>query len=169
MVLGGAFAVPPARTIFDPGFHRPVAIVRRLPRERVPSSGAKVTLTLRDASRPGVVCRSDDPRDGCATIDWADVPDRPGTPLGGVFRNSVTVRLASGTVRLYLRRDGTLQRTPEPYTADSARSSIGGRGRAWRGYLPPRLVPGSLVRLHLVFTKLGRPRVRVAWRLAFLP
>jgi hypothetical protein len=166
MVLGGAFAVPPARTIFDPGFHRAVAIVRRLPREGLPPSGVKVFLTLRDASRPGFVCRSDDPRDGCTTIDWTDVPDRPRTPLGGVFRNSVTVRLASGTVRLYLRRDGTLQRTPEPYTADSARSSISGRGRVWRGYLPPRLVPGSLVRLHLVVTKIGRPHVRIAWRLA---
>jgi hypothetical protein len=168
MVLGGTFAVPPAQTIFDPGFHQAVAIVRRLP-ENVPVSGAKLILTLRDASRPGVVCRSDDPRDGCATIDWADVPDRPHTPLGGVFRNSVTVRLASGTVRLYLRRDGTLQRRSEPYTADAPRTSIGGRGRTWLAYLPPRVVPRSLMRLHLVLTKLGRPRVRIAWRLALLP
>lgn len=103
----GSLAVPAAHAFGDPGFHQ-VVVARGV----VAGSGARLSVSLRDASRPRQRCGFDHPLSGCATVDWSDDPLRPNTPRSGVFTNAVVV--AGRT--LYLRPSGALSSRPEPFT-----------------------------------------------------
>lgn len=111
----GEFRLPAALAFGDPGFHQVLLAARRLPQRLGKTAGLKLVLTLRDAGRPGQTCSAEHPLSGCATVDWSDDPGRPNVPESGVFVNSLTVRLASGTRTFYLRPAGTLARSPEPF------------------------------------------------------
>lgn len=104
---GGTFPLPAAQAFGDRGFHYVVVVSGRVVR-----GGSRITLTLRDVSRPGQRCTSEHPLSGCATVDWSDDPSRPGTPASGVFRN--TIRIGGRT--LFLRESGALAVRPDAFT-----------------------------------------------------
>lgn len=72
------------------------------------TAGARLVISLRDAGRSGQTCSSEHPLSGCATVDWSDSEDRPRVPRGGVFENSLSLRFASGTRKLFLSESGRL-------------------------------------------------------------
>ncbi len=114
-VFAGEFRLPAASAFGEPGFHQVLVAVGREPRGSHSRSGFRLVLSLRDASRPRQHCSSDHPLSGCATVDWADDPSRPNVPPGGVFQNSVTLRLVSGAHTFFLRPSGALAGRPQPY------------------------------------------------------
>ena len=105
----GVFQVPAAQSFGDPGFHYAVVVHGRLA-----GSGRRLTLSLRDLTRPNRRCSTEHPLSGCVTVDWSDFPSRPHVPRGGVFRNE----LAVGGLRLKLRESGALAAKPDPYSPD---------------------------------------------------
>jgi hypothetical protein len=109
----GALTVPAARAFGEPGFHQVLTATGRLP-VRLPRAD-RLVLSLRDLSRPLQRCEFHHPLSGCATVDWSDDPSRPNVPPGGVFTNTITVRIASGPRTLYLRSSGALSDRPEPF------------------------------------------------------
>jgi hypothetical protein len=114
-LTAGVLDLPAAQAFGEPGFHQVLAATRRLPRRLGGSAGMKLVLTLRDATRPRQRCSSDHPLSGCATVDWSDDPSRPGTPPSGVFRNTLTIQLASGRRTFFLRPTGTMGLRPNPF------------------------------------------------------
>jgi hypothetical protein len=111
----GQLRLPAAAAFGQPGFHEVLVATGRVPRRMRATKGLRLVLTLRDAQRPRQTCSSEHPLSGCATVDWSDDPARPKVPAGGVFRNGLTLRLASGVRTFFLRADGTLSSKPEPY------------------------------------------------------
>jgi hypothetical protein len=114
-LAGGRLHLPAALGFGQPGFHEVLVAAGRLPRRLPPAKGLRLVVSLRDLGRPGQTCSSEHPLSGCATVDWSDDPGRPKVPRGGVFTNALTLRLVSGTRTYYLRANGTLSRTPEPF------------------------------------------------------
>jgi len=110
VVAAGTLALPAAQAFGEPGFHQVLVARATLPREL--PRGARLVLTLRDASRPGIRCSSEHPLSGCATVDWSDDPSRPKVPRGGVFRNA----LALGRETYFLSESGRLARRPDAYS-----------------------------------------------------
>lgn len=104
----GSFVLPAAQAFGEPGFHRVVVVDGVLP---AAAARRRVTVTLRDAGRPGQRCSQDHPLSGCATVDWSDDTSRPNVPASGVFENSVTM----GRVKLYLRQSGALAARPDAF------------------------------------------------------
>jgi len=114
-LVAGELRLPAASSFGDPGFHHALAAGGRVPANLRPSARFRLVLTLRDASRTEQKCSSDHPLSGCATVDWADDPSRPKVPESGVFANTVTVRLASGSRAFFLVPSGSLAGRPIPY------------------------------------------------------
>ena len=109
VLAAGTLGLPAARAFGEPGFHQVLVAQARLPR-RIPP-GARLVLTLRDASRPRQRCAFDHPLSGCATVDWANDPSRPKVPASGVFLNE----LVAGGAKYFLSAGGALARRPDPY------------------------------------------------------
>ena len=109
----GTFSLPAAQSFDDPGFHHVVSVTARMPGA---AKGRRLVLLLRDASRPAQTCASEHPLSGCATVDWADFPERPHVPAGGVFRNALTLQLGTGPRTFFLSQTGTLAPRADRYS-----------------------------------------------------
>ena len=109
----GTFTLPAAGSFDDPGFHHVVTVTARVP---AAVKGRRLVLLLRDWGRPTQTCASEHPLSGCATVDWADFPERPHVPAGGVFRNALTVQLSTGPRTFFLSRTGALAPRPDSYS-----------------------------------------------------
>lgn len=114
-VAAGELRLPAASAFGDPGFHQVLTASARVPAAVRSSARFRLVLSLRDAGRRGQTCSSEHPLSGCATVDWSDDPGRPSVPANGVFANSVTVRLASGTRTFFLTPTGSLSRQANPF------------------------------------------------------
>jgi len=115
VLAGGTFPLPAANAFGQPGFHEMVSVSAALPAAASPDLGRTLVIRLRDAGRPSKTCAQDHPLSGCATVDWSDSPDRPKVPAGGVFDNSLTLPLATGTATLFLRANGALSASPDAF------------------------------------------------------
>lgn len=80
------------------------------------ASAGRLTVRLRDVTRPNQTCDRNHPLSGCATVDWADFEGRPSVPSGGVFDNRLSITTTSGTVDLFLSETLTLASTPDSYS-----------------------------------------------------
>ncbi len=113
-LASGELALPAARAFGDAGLH-----------ERLGSPHAVGAAAHRDTAGPPTArcdpptqtSGSEHPLSGCATVHWSDDVSRPKIPVGGVFENSITVRLATGTLRLFLCETG-LSETNGPHEPD---------------------------------------------------
>jgi hypothetical protein len=114
-LASGELRLPAAQAFGEPGFHAVLTATARLPAMLPSSPRLGLVLELRDVGRPGQTCSQEHPLSGCATVDWADDPGRPNVPPSGVFRNALTVRLASGTRTLFLHESGSLTGMPESF------------------------------------------------------
>ena len=114
-LASGELSLPAAAAFGEPGFHEVLTAVHSLPEDLGDVSGRTLVLRLWDAGRPDVACSTQHPLSGCATVDWSDAPGRPNVPAGGVFRNAVTLRLASGEHTLFLSDSGGLRDDPDPF------------------------------------------------------
>jgi hypothetical protein len=114
-LAAAAFRLPAANAFGEPGFHEVLTASGRVPRRLGRTAGLRLVVELRDASRPGLRCSSEHPLSGCATVDWSDDPRRPSVPPSGVFRNALTLRLATGPRTFYLRESGALARSPDRF------------------------------------------------------
>ncbi len=111
----GRLELPAANAFGEAGFHEVLTTTARVPEQLGATSGLRLVVSLSDASRPSQSCSQDHPLSGCATVDWSDDPSRPNVPAGGVFDNSVTVRLSSGPRTFYLSQSGALADHPDPF------------------------------------------------------
>jgi hypothetical protein len=108
-------SLPAAGAFGEPGFHEVLNAAHSLPEDLGDVWRKTLVLRLWDAGRSGVACSSQHPLSGCATVDWSDAPGRPNVPAGGVFRNTVTLRLASGEHTLFLSESESLRDDPDPF------------------------------------------------------
>ncbi len=115
-LASGEFQLPAACAFGDPGFHEALTADPQLPADLGSTSGLILVLELRDAGRPDVTCSRNHPLSGCATVDWSDAESRPKVPPGGVFDNSLTVELVSGSMTFYLSESDTLNDEPNPFS-----------------------------------------------------
>jgi len=163
VLASGELALPGAAQEGDPGSHE-VLIAGHLVRSDLPAtSGKLLILTLRDATRPALACASEDPEDGCATIDWSDDPDRPRVPPDGAFENRLDLELVSGVRRLYLSRTLRLNGVPDLVDPLREHTAVGGSGQEWHLILPAALEPETRLDLRLIMTKWQAPDVRIAY------
>ncbi len=113
ILASGTFPISAARSFDDEGFHQAVAISADAP-EAV-GQGELLVVRLLDADRPDQTCDREHPLSGCVTVDWSDGESRPNVPAGGVFDNSLTVRLESGPRTFYLSESGSLADQPDDF------------------------------------------------------
>ena len=114
-LVGGEFELPAARSFGEPGFHEVLTSSQSLPKNLGQTAGLRLVLALRDGRRPEQTCSRQHPLSGCATVDWSDTESRPGVPPGGVFENTLTVRLVPGAHTLHLSESGGLNDSPDPF------------------------------------------------------
>lgn len=115
-LAAGEFSLPAAGAFGQAGFHKVLAASGRLPRALGRTSGMRLVVMLRDAGRQNQTCSSEHPLSGCATVDWSDNESRPHVPPGGVFDNSLIVRLASGSRKFFLSESGVLADKPDAFS-----------------------------------------------------
>ena len=115
VLLAGEFRLPAAGSFGSPGFHEVLQATVALPDGFSASAGARLIVSLQDASRPAQACSRDHPLSGCATVDWSDSDGRPGVPPGGVFDNRLTLRTAAGEQSFFLSAAGALAATPDRF------------------------------------------------------
>ena len=111
----GEFRLPAAGAFGAPGFHEVLTATYEVPAGLGSTEGLRLVLRLRDVTRPQSICSRDHPLSGCATVDWSDAESRPNVPRGGVFDNSITLRLGSGPLALFLSESGALNREPDRF------------------------------------------------------
>ena len=117
-------------------------------------------------TRPGQTCGSDEPEDGCATIDWSDDPAKPNVPPGGRFENRVTVDLAAGARDFFLSASGSLVGTPDVIDPTREHTAIPGAGVSWSAELPSDAVGGGELRMRLFLTKWLDPAVEIGYEVS---
>lgn len=88
-----------------------------LPESLGPTAGKRLVIALRDANRPDVMCGTQHPLSGCATVDWSDALSRPNVPDTGVFDNSIALQLSSGSRRFFLSESLALAAQPDRFDA----------------------------------------------------
>jgi hypothetical protein len=115
VLAAGEFDLPAAAAFGAPGFHETYNFSHTIPAELERAADQNLVVTVWDASRSGQRCSSEPPLSGCATIDWSDAESRPNVPPGGVFDNSLTVQLASGTRTYFLSELDGLAGEPDAY------------------------------------------------------
>ncbi len=115
ILISGELELPAATAFGEPGFHEVLIASGEARSDLGETSGLRLVVSLRDASRPTQTCSEDHPLSGCATVDWSDDPGRPKVPPGGVFDNSVRVRLQTGPRTFYLSQSGELAGAPDPF------------------------------------------------------
>ena len=165
-VLGsGTFTLPGALASGDPGEHEVFLINHDLRPDLEPTSGRRLVVELRDASRATMVCPTDEPEDGCATIDWSGQAEQPGVPEGGLFINRLEVVLRSGPREYYLSRTLRLENVPDLVDPNHEHTAIPGAGRAWSVVLPEDLLGDRNLRLRIVLTKWQPPNLRIAYEI----
>lgn len=165
VLASGEISLPGASRKNEPGHHE-VFVASHLVRADLPAtSGQPLRLRLRDASRPGLACPSEEPEDGCATVDWSGDPAEPRVPPGGIFENRLDLELVSGPRRLYLSRTFRLNDIPDLADPLREHTAIGGTGREWQLVLPAALEPETLLELRVIMTKWQAPSVRVAYEI----
>jgi len=148
----------------DPGSHE-VLIVSHVLRSDLPAtSGRLLIVSLRDATRPSQACASDEPEDGCATVDWSEDPSRPRVPPGGVFDNRLDLELVSGSRRLYLSRTLRLNDVPDLIDPLREHTAVSGAGTEWHLQLPAALEPETRLELRVIMTKWQARNVRIAYQ-----
>lgn len=111
----GLFTLPAASSFEDRGFHEVLTATHQLPSDVAFPEGARLVVSLRDATRPDQRCTRQHPLSGCATVDWSDADGRPGVPTGGVFNNSVTVHLVQGPRTFFLSESNSLLDVPDAF------------------------------------------------------
>ena len=114
-LVTGEFTLAAARAFGEPGFHQVYTARHSFPPDLGQSAEMRVVLSIRDAGRSAITCSIEHPLSGCATVDWSDEPSRPKVPPGGVFENSVTLQLASGSRTFFLSESGSLNDAPDRY------------------------------------------------------
>jgi hypothetical protein len=156
-LTAGEFDLPAAEAPGDAGFHEAFNRTHTLPNDLSVEAGDWLVLTLLDEMRPGQFCAEDDPRSGCATIDWSDDED--------VFENSLSVKFASGTRILHLSETGLLTDEPDARNADCPYHAVGGQPEQWAVELAENIDPGSDLEISLTMTKFGAPDVTIAYEI----
>ena len=111
----GEFTLPDAGSFGEPGFHEELIAAHNLPQDVGRTVGMTLVIALRDAGRPQQTCSREHPLSGCATVDWSDAESPPKVPPGGVFDNSLTVQLESGTHTVFLSESGGLNDAPDSF------------------------------------------------------
>ena len=170
VLASGEISLPAATAPGEAGDHEPFTVDQALRTDLDGSSGARLVVTLRDLSRPGILCDDDDPqRSECAAIDWSDDPAEPRVPPDGVFLNRLTVELATGDRDYYLSRDFRLADVPDLIDPNHEHTAIGGNPVRWETTLPADLVGGSGLRLRFVLSKWQPPAVRIGFAVTIDP
>jgi hypothetical protein len=165
VLASGELRLPAAINESDPGSHEVFVVLQELRPDLRPTSGRELVLTLRDASRPGLACGSDEPEDGCATLDWSGDPEDPRVPAEGRFVNRLRIELVTGVKDLYLSRSFRLNDLPDIVDPNHEHTAIGGSGQDWSLVLPTSLAAGSDLELRIVMTKWQAPAVRIAYEI----
>ena len=114
-LAAGELNLAAARSFREAGFHEVLVVSRNVPLDLGQSAGQRLILTLKDSGRPEQTCSNQHPLSGCATVDWSDDTSRPKVPPGGVFDNSLNVRLVSGVRDFFLSESGGLNDAPDPF------------------------------------------------------
>lgn len=115
VLVSGNLELPAANDFGEPGFHKVLTATQNLSSELGETAGLRLVLSLWDVKRSEITCTTEHPLSGCATIDWSDFESRPNVPPGGVFDNSLTLELVSGTHTFYLSETGDLNDEPDAY------------------------------------------------------
>jgi hypothetical protein len=165
VLASGELQLPAAVDENDSGYHEVFVVLQELRPDLMPTSGRELVVRLRDASRPGLVCASDEPEDGCATIDWSGDPADPRVPPEGRFVNRLRVELDTGVKDLFLSRSFRLNDLPDIVDPNHEHTAIDGGGREWVLRLPTDLVAGGDLQLRVVLTKWQAPQVRIAYQI----
>ncbi|MDX1503801.1 MAG: hypothetical protein R3325_15685 [Thermoanaerobaculia bacterium] len=161
--------LPAALSRGDAGEHESYFVAARVRPDLGPTAGARLIVTLQDVSRPGLACASDEPEDGCATVDWSGDPADPRVPAGGVFLNRLRLELASGARDYFLSRTLRLAEVPDLIDPNRQHTAIGGVELRWESVLATDLRPGSDLELRLVMTKWQPPQVRIRVQVLLQP
>lgn len=169
MLASGTLSLPAASIVGTTGDHEAFALTHRLTAEQGATAGQRLVVRLRDLSRPGMGCSSDEPEDGCATIDWSDDPSKPNVPRSGRFENRVTLELTSGVKDFFLTYNEVLVETPALIDPAREHTAIPGVGAGWDTDLPADLVTGSDLRLRFFLTKWLDPAVQIGYEVVALP
>jgi hypothetical protein len=114
-LAAGEFRLPAASAFGEKGFHEVLVATHTVPQDLRSTTGMKFVISLWDAGRPGQTCIRHHPLSGCATVDWSDAEGRPKVPPGGVFENSITLQLASGTRKFFLSESEKLADAPDAF------------------------------------------------------
>jgi hypothetical protein len=165
VLASGTLVLPAAIDQNDAGSHEVFVVLQALRPDLMATSGRELVVALRDAGRPGQQCPSDEPEDGCASIDWSDDPASPRVPADGRFLNRLRVELDTGVKDLYLSRDFRLKDVPDIVDPNHRHTAIGGNERQWVVVLPTDLAAGSEIELRLVMTKWQAPDVRIGYEI----
>ncbi len=111
----GEIDLQAAEAFGEPGFHSTFMLVHELEADVTSRDARRLVLTLWDAGRPAQTCDREHPLSGCATIDWSDAESRPNVPPGGVFNNSLTLELESGSQTFFLSETDVLHDAPDAF------------------------------------------------------
>ena len=168
VLAAGELRVPAAIDSDEPGFHEVFFVLQRLRPDLAPTAGRRLVVTLRDLTRPGQQCASDEPEDGCVTIDWSADPAEPRTPANGLFVNRLRLTLEAGERDYFLSRTMALNDVPDLIDPNRRHTPIGGLPIRWQTVLPTNIVPGSDLELRLVLTKWQPPEVRIGFAVELL-
>jgi len=115
VLAAGEIDLSAAQAFGEPGFHSAFMLVHELEADVTSREAKRLVVTLWDAGRPAQICDREHPLSGCATIDWSDAESRPNVPPGGVFNNSLTLELESGSLTFFLSETGVLRDAPDAY------------------------------------------------------
>lgn len=115
VLAAGEIDLPAAQAFGEPGFHSTFMLVHELEADVTSQDTYRLVVALWDVGRPAQTCDREHPLSGCATIDWSDAESRPHVPPGGVFDNSLTLELESGSQTFFLSETGVLHDAPDAF------------------------------------------------------
>jgi hypothetical protein len=165
VLASGELILPGAGNENDSGNHEVLVARHQLRSDLEGTSGRLLVLSLRDLTRPSQSCPSEEPEDGCATVDWSADPEEPRVPPEGQFVNRLDFELTSGPRRLYLSRSFHLNDVPDRVDPLRQHTAVGGTASEWQLVLPAALQPDTPLELRVVMTKWQPPSVRIGYEI----
>jgi hypothetical protein len=165
VLASGELLLPGAGNESDSGNHEVLVVRHQLRSDLEGTSGQLLVLSLQDLSRPAQSCPSEEPEEGCATIDWSADPEDPRVPPGGQFVNRLDFELTSGSRRVYLSRSFHLNDVPDRVDPLREHTAVGGTASEWQLVLPAALEPDTPIELRVVMTKWQPPNVRIGYEI----
>lgn len=165
VLTSGELVLPGAGTESDSGNHEVLIVRHQLRSDLEGTSGRLLVLSLQDLSRPTQSCPSEEPEDGCATLDWSADPEDPRVPPDGQFVNRLDFELTSGPRRAYLSRSFHLNDVPDRIDPLREHTAVGGTASEWQLVLPAALEPDTPLELRVVMTKWQPPDVRIGYEI----